>query len=189
MGTVARVDETVNKHLMLDLETLGTACSDTCPIIQVGAVVFTWEKDVADYLANTTFLVTDKVEPQTMQWWAQTSPAQLAEILAHPNRSLDFALSEVVGLARMHKVQTLWARGHFDAPIFRAKLRACGKTGFPVEFRADRDVRTLEDLYTGITGKRALRRPDTDSEHNALADAKWQAHCVRTYCQELGYTL
>ncbi len=176
----------MNRHLMVDLETLGAINTPTIPIIQVGVVVFTQEKDIREYVSNTRPLLSDVVEFPTLEWWSSTDWSRLGDML-HYAKPLASVLHDMSVIARTHDVQTFWTRGQFDWPILQAKVKQLG-IDCPFDFRMARDVRTLEMLYTASTGKLPLKRTDTDV-HDALADAKWQAYCTRVYCQQIGVSL
>ena len=178
------------KHIMVDLETWGTAPG--CDIRSIGAVVF---DPVAGTLGDEFYVnvnngVSPNARPQfadpaalhadrkyplyrdasTMEWWSDQSEGAQQRLVTD-------VVDLKVGLARFadwwaNKPDecTFWAHGpHFDEAILAACYRAT-MLSVPWHYRAPRDCRTAFELagdpcqieFEGV-------------EHDALADAKNQA--------------
>lgn len=187
-------------HVMLDLETWGTAPG--CDIRSIGAVVFdpqTGRLEDEFYLAVENPILslyrTGGVmeqfpkfkltrDPATVAWWAQQSD-EARGAFADPT-DLDVGLQyfatwfRTVGLPDSPAQTRLWSLGpHFDEAILAACYRAVGLP-VPWHYRAPRDCRTLWDLVGGVD------LPFDGTAHNALDDARHQARCVCEAYRRLG---
>lgn len=170
-----RGDRLMN-HLMIDIETLGTAPGSV--VLSIGAVVFDAESDSlgAEFYANIDPVDCQKhgltIDAATVLWWFD----QTEDARAHL-RPMRLPLAHVLGglaaFLRDHQVKRVWGHGAtFDPVLLDAAYRACGlKTPWsPYDVR---DTRTLYEL-AGI-------KPDRSAgiHHTALDDAKAQAIAVR----------
>ena len=172
------------KHLMLDLETLGTTPDSA--ILAIGAVIFDpLTKAIGpefyqaiDVTSSSEF---GKIDPETIKWWMAQSYEAKTVFSDKNASSLGDALqqfSQFVAANEGHELR-VWGNGAgFDNVILAYAYRACNMA-IPWNFRFDRDVRTIVELGTeilGINPKSNLRVRGV--AHNALDDAKFQAKYV-----------
>lgn len=172
------------KHLMLDLETLGTTPDSA--ILAIGAVIFDpLSQEIGEEFYQAVDITSSsqfgKIDPETLKWWmAQSADAKLvfSDEKACP---LELALqrfSQFV-MANGGNELRVWGNGSgFDNVILAYAYRACG-IAIPWSFRLDRDVRTIVDLGRELFGT----SPKTNMTfkgiaHNALDDARFQAEYV-----------
>lgn len=179
------------KHIMLDLETLGT--KPGCVILSIGAVVFDPftrldltlppQQPAPDFYRNidlfSSLMAGLEIEQATVEWWrgqsdeakqaftSSMSPYSLRTALIHFSEWLTSVESSIDDIV-------VWAKSpSFDCAILRAAYRACG-IATPWSFRNEADVRTAYLLHD-------YKEPKTGDgvKHNALDDAKFQANNVR----------
>lgn len=178
------------KHIMLDLETLGT--KPGCAIVSVGACEFDLTGIKSEFY-NTVdqrwHPAGASIEAGTVAWWTeQSAEARSVFFLGprvHYNSVLynfgQFALKNVP----LQQVEPVFLWGHgaaFDAPILEAYYRMADlDMGIP--FYNWRDTRTLYAL----AGVKPIREGGT--HHNALDDAKAQALAVIEACKKLNVEL
>lgn len=171
------------KHVMLDLETLGTVPGSI--ILSIGAVVFD-ESGVGGNgfhvsIDHDYWLPKFTTDPDTVSWWRQQSPeAQQAAFgggLA-PHDALDV-------FAKWYKrteAEFVWGNGaSFDQPMLEFAYAAYGMPA-PWKYNASRCHRTLMDL----SGLDKSEFPEGAVAHNALDDAKLQARDAVRAMQEIG---
>lgn len=174
---------TTHRHIMLDLETLGTAPGSV--IAAIGAVAF---DPVAGELGRTFYRVIDPASAQragltldagTVKWWLkQSDAARLA--LAEAGDPLDQVLHEFSWWFRDVDGRFLWGHGaNFDEPMLAAAYRAT-PWRMPWGYSASRCTRTIFDL-ADVAPDRA-----EGVHHNALSDALAQAHAVIAAYAKLG---
>lgn len=161
------------KHLMIDVETLGTSVN--APIIQIGAVYFNAvEGPLGDEFARNIDI--DSVlqhgflpDGGTIRWWLEQEydarmslkypePEPLIEVLQAFNKFIEPA-------------ERLWCHATFDWPLVANHFYVVGlRPDF--KFSRVRDCRTILELAD-------LNLEDFKREegihHNALDDAKFQA--------------
>lgn len=162
------------KHVMVDLETLGTAPG--CVILSVGAVEF----DPAEGLGREFYAVihtescTDAglfIDPDTKAWWDKQK-AEARQVLEdaedeNVSNSLSAVLKEFG--AWLPKGAIVWGNGaDFDNPILSAAYKAVGEKQ-PWGNWNGRCYRTLKNMFPAVK----LVREGT--YHNALSDAISQA--------------
>jgi len=181
------------KRCMLDLETLGT--NPGCIILSIGAVMFDettgklgheFYMEINQNSCSAAGLVDD---PATLKWW-NSQPEAAKKILANTagdkGAPLSYALAcftdwlvhnqleaEDVELGPDFELNTeIWACGSdFDTPILTAAYHALGGK-VPWKFWNNRCYRTMKSIFP----LHKLTRVGT--HHNALDDAKSQAHHV-----------
>lgn len=169
------------QHVMLDLETFGTALD--AAIVQVGAVRFDlvspnmlrddgFERTVA---LQSSILAGGGVDADTVAWWR------------HADRSAESRISIESGAERIGVVLSafsdwfpegayIWSHGAaFDVPVLASAYRALGMRE-PWDYRRIRDTRTLFVLAGELAG---WDKPQRETAHTALADAVAQAEDVR----------
>ncbi|PWI34867.1 3'-5' exoribonuclease [Vibrio albus] len=176
----------MNKHIMIDLETMGNGSS--APIVSIGAVVF--NPLTGDLGADFEVVVSlnssahyGEMDASTVQWWLQQSDEARAIFEKDVKKStLKDALQELnQWLADQGEAKELclWGNGSgFDNVILNNAFKACRmRPGF--SHWNDRDCRTIVDMGKSILNidpKSTLTRKGV--HHSALDDAKFQAQYV-----------
>jgi hypothetical protein len=173
-------------HLMVDIETLGTAPGSI--ILSIGAVVF----DPLEGKLGEGFYLNLQVAPQeaaglttspaTVAWWSDQSP--LAKLhLANPEPlPVTEVLETLASFYLKHGCERVWGHGAtFDVVLLDRLFAAFAKV-VPWKFWQARDTRTLFEL-TGTEVKRS-----EGTHHYALDDAKRQAEAVCEAYHALGMT-
>ena len=172
------------KHVMVDLETLGT--KQDSAFISIGACQF----DPGTGKIGDTFyenidwdsaLETRGVTGDTIKWWLQQSKEAKNAVL-EPGRELPTVLLEFANWFCSGTQRIIWGNGAtFDVSILENAYDRFGEA--PWAFWNVRDVRTIVDLAWGICDKGDY--PFVGTEHNALDDAKHQAKYVSAMWQAL----
>jgi len=179
------------KHLMVDIETMGTAPGS--PILTIGAVFFepsTGELGPQFYQVATLRSEMDNgavPDADTIMWWMQQSEEAREALSSNPS-----PINEVLLALRSFALSTstaksiqLWGNGaNFDNVLLRDAYRRAERHPF-WNFWNDRDVRTIVELgrQLGFDPKREM--PFTGEQHNALDDAIHQAKYVSAIWQKL----
>lgn len=166
------------KHVMVDLETLGTAPG--CVILSVGAVEFDPVVGLGRefYGVIHTKSCTDAglfIDPDTKAWWDKQN-AEARKVLEQADDEESGAeLSSVLEEfdAWLPKGALVWGNGaDFDNPILSAAYKAIGSKQ-PWGSWNGRCYRTLKSMYP------AIKMVREGTYHNALSDAISQAkHAV-----------
>lgn len=165
------VSESISKHAMIDLETLGTGPSSA--ILSLGAVVF----DI-NGLGNEFYEVIElescikaglQIDANTVMWWMQQAD-EARETFNNPRSlSITTVLSVFSDWVRRNNIKYIWGNGSaFDNVILANAYKACD-INVPWKYADDRCYRTLRGLYPQIKTERV------GTYHNALDDAKSQA--------------
>ncbi len=164
------------KHVMVDLETLGTL-SDSI-ILSIGAVKFDLDSDAFDddgfYASisiDSNIALGRKPTEGTIIWWlGQSKEAQA--VFHEPKMQLEEALrslSDWLG----HNKRCIWSNGaDFDIPMLAHAYAQIGLES-PWEFWNSRCVRTYRSLPA------AANVPKPPNDHNALRDAMNQVRYVQ----------
>lgn len=174
------------RHVMIDLETLGTRAG--CSIISIGAVEFDPQAGtlgdeyyavISRYSCNKRGLFEDA---DTIDWWSRQSPeAREALDLASDWRTsmtLPDALVKfneyLFRLAPPRDLRLYGNGADFDNPILGGAYAAAGMD-FPVTYggRCHRTLKNLHELFGEDFRAPSYERSGT--YHNALDDAKTQA--------------
>lgn len=176
-------------NVTYDLETLGNNQA-TAPIVQIGAVKFTDDGVIiSEFLRHIDLNSLNeytRLRPDydTIVWWM--SQDEEARRLVFYNESVEYIkLSDALSqfnewLIEMHgdddyveyTKYRYWTHATFDPPVLRTNCEACGIDHIIPHWRG-RDLRTLEHFFK--------TRNEDDRKgvfHNALDDAKTQAHWV-----------
>lgn len=164
------------KHVMLDLETLGTTADAV--ILSIGAVKFDLDSDKMDddgFYASVSIdsnLDADRtINESTLIWWMQQS-AEARAVFTEPKQSLDGALASLTTWLG-HNKRFVWSNGaSFDIPMLEHAYRKFGWEA-PWEFWNSRCVRT----YKSLPCADRVTKPVND--HNAFRDAVNQARYVQ----------
>lgn len=170
------------RHIMLDLETMGTRPG--CPVLSIGAVIFTPEGIEKEFYVKATPLSNTSLglvaSQATLDWWAEQSEAARAEAFEGATLSIGQALSMLDDWVVASDVEHMWCHGAtFDAPILDAIYDKLGRPA-PWKFYNVRDTRTLYDL-SGIAPDRTK-----GMHHHALTDARNQAEAAVKALKVLG---
>jgi len=161
-------------HMMVDVETLGRDAD--APIVQIGVVRFNGyglheEAGVGVTLASNEEIGQWGVEADTLTWWLEQDNAD--DVLTG-GVGIEDALRTVSELA--NSADVVWACSPaFDATILRHAYEQVGWR-VPWQFYDLRDVRTVRE-----ESPHWPEREQEGTEHDALADARYQARCVRDY--------
>lgn len=180
-----------SRHIMLDIETLGTGSSSI--ILSIGAVKFTSRE-----ILNTLHLVIDpesseqyglKMDASTVMWWMgferDAARKSLMEHMGQSKLDLGSALegfnlwyhADEEGNYSQQDIP-VWGNGAaFDNVILRTSYEKAGIQP-PWQFWNDRCYRTLKNLFPEI-------RPDEREglHHNALHDALYQTKHLQKIMQ------
>lgn len=179
------------KHVMVDLETLGTRAG--CSILSIGAVFF----DVEHGLGSELYTVVRRdscldagltEDPDTLAWWRRQSP-EAQEVLACAGNetvayTLTNALEEFRQFIKLSTSVKVWGNGaDFDNPILVAAYHAVNARQAWAAFNG-RCYRTIKNLYPAqkLTARQGVH-------HNALDDAKSQATHLIELARENKLTL
>jgi exodeoxyribonuclease VIII len=173
--------------VMLDLETLDTGPNST--IISIGAVQFNPELDPATRSEFYVAILPDQrawgrtINGETVAWWAkQTESARF--VLRDPDAvGLPEALNRFCGWFGYDKTVEVWGNGaDFDNVILGSALEGCLMRK-PWSHSMNRCYRTLKNLGIPLGAGEGLER--TGVHHNALDDAKYQAHYATAWLRRL----
>jgi hypothetical protein len=170
------------KHVMIDLETLGTKSG--CVIVSIGAVEF----DFVTGATHKTFYERIDIQScldaglfiqgETLIWWLQQSDNVRLEIF-RDTKPLQDVLKLFESFLKQVDNDTrninVWGNGSsFDLGILSTSYSIC-KNATPWMFWNERDVRTLVFLYPDIKKNTML----TGTLHNPIDDCLHQIkYCV-----------
>ncbi len=175
-------------HVMLDLETWGTAPGSA--LRSIGAVTFNPrdDEDQREFYANIERESCEaaglKVDPATVVWWERQSIAAQDALFTDP-RPLRAVAVEFCEWWSRSVATFLWSNGaNFDEVLWRVACEAVG-VRVPWKYWNVRDTRTIWDA----AGVNPRMIPRSGTAHNALADARHQAQCVTLAYRKLGLSL
>jgi hypothetical protein len=192
------------RHVMIDLETLGTGKEAT--ILQIGACDFDPEVGVGagrfmrHVSMESNFALNRTVDPGAFLFWLDQPRAAQQRIVQGQKTAMHLAtaLSELIEFcqhasgrrsmgSRPEKPAGVWSHGAgFDVVILETAYAACGIDP-PWTYRDARDTRTLWALSrTHGRGEPEALVEGNEMEHDALADAVWQAQVTCAVWQSLG---
>lgn len=165
------------KHVMVDLETLGTTADAV--ILSIGAVKFdldTGEIDDAGFYSSisveSNLQYGRRISEDTLLWWFKQEAAA-RQVFFEPKEVLNDSLaqfSDWIGVGDHY----MWSNGaDFDLPMLAHAFTQTG-VEIPWKFWNSRCFRT----YKNLPGAKAAKVPHTGLKHNALADAHSQAQSV-----------
>lgn len=166
------------KHVMIDLETLGTA-ADAC-ILSIGAVRFDLNSEAIDdqgfYASvsiDSNLQMKRRIQEDTLIWWLKQGEA--AQGVFHESKqTLETALIEFadwLGDGECH----VWSNGaDFDLPMM-AHAFTQHQMEVPWKFWNSNCFRT----YKKLPGAKQIRAGATGVKHNALSDAYQQAQTLQ----------
>lgn len=166
------------RHLMFDLETLGT--KPGCVVLSIGAVQF----DNAGNITGQFHAHIDpvsaveaglKIEPETVMWWLDQEKKAQEALLQADKHPLADAVNAFIDTFEWRDMK-VWANGaSFDFPILTAAIEAVGLKA-PWAYYNEMDYRTMRN----IIGKDELRllRVLPEIAHDALCDARAQVQTL-----------
>ncbi len=165
------------KHVMCDLETLGTTADAV--ILSIGAVKFDLETgEISDEGFYRSVSVDSNLErgrrisEDTLIWWFK-QPAAAQEVFHEAKEHLSDALVELSDWIGADNY-TMWSNGaDFDLPMLAHAYTQCS-VEIPWKFWNSRCFRT----YKNLPGAKNVRSEPTGVKHNALSDAYQQAQTV-----------
>ena len=169
------------RHIMLDLETLGTKPGSV--ILSIGAVLFDPKTGELGETFYSVISIKDSlshnlhVEPSTQAWWDKQSDEAktvLTEAQAPEATPLAVVLNNFKHWVQDHTIEKqnrlIWGNGaSFDVPLLEAAYEAVGLTP-PWNYWGSMCFRTMKNLYRDV-----VPPPREGTHHNALDDAKHQA--------------
>jgi hypothetical protein len=168
------------RHVMLDLETLGSTPGSV--ILSIGACAFDATDIVSQFHVHISAASCQRagltLDASTVLWWmGQSEMARRAVLDADP-KQLDVALMLFDTWLRppFGDAVHLWAKGpSFDCAVLAAAYRAIHRAP-PWDFRNERCVRTI----LALTGVQTKQFSDPNRvRHDALSDALVQARAVQ----------
>lgn len=171
----------MNRHVMVDIETLGSKVGSV--ILSIGAVEFApgYQEFYRRIELATAVLAGLSIDPNTVKWWTeQDAEARHAAFFCKGGMYISTALEDFTKF--VDKDTYLWAKGpDFDCVLLHAAYEKLGMK-IPWSYRNTRDVRTI----TALSGVKENR---VGTDHNALDDAKNQAALVIEAYKKLGVQL
>lgn len=172
------------RHLSLDLETLGTRPGSV--VLSIGAVVFRPATGEICRAFHANLLPEPQIDAgmtadaATAQWWAAPARRQAWEMLLLGRQPPLRALGALAGLFEDWHCTAVWGHGAgFDVTLTEAAMGAFGIVP-PWHFTVARDTRTLF-AAAGVQVDRS-----GGLHHHALADATAQAEAVVRAYRALG---
>ena len=172
------------KHVMVDIETLGSAPGSV--ILSIGAVEF----DLKNTAKNTFYrrinldssiLSGCTIDPDTVKWWSDQAYDAIHAAFFVPGEVLLCDALPAFGQF-VDKNTILWAKGpDFDCVMLKAVYDLL-KLPVPWSFRNMRDVRTILTLS-------GVKQVENRNAHDAKADAINQADAVIRAHEKLGVEL
>lgn len=183
--------KTSDVHVMVDLETLGTG--DDATVFQIGATSFNLEsgKILSKFkLAGDIAKYKDiKIDGSTLKWWLDTNKNLLADIILNGSESEEELFAQFnYWLVKQSKKDNLsdvivWGNGNmFDNVKIKYQINRLLKTGYPIFFKNDKDVRSvvyMAQLKLGLTEKELKELvPSNKVKHDALEDCIFQSNLM-----------
>ncbi len=173
-----------NEQVMLDLETIGL--KPDAGILSIGAVRFDPRNPVFRAELFYRNLNIDEQEAagashdvRTLAWWQQQDPKIRELAFAGSRNPVATDLQAFCNFVLERPNSLLWSKGPATDSVILQSLFRRMHLSWPFSYRADRDVRTIEDLAQGRIDYHCPELMALEGQaHNALADARWQAHVV-----------
>lgn len=178
------------KHVMLDLETLGTG--PRAAVVAIGACEFdprgvgTQPDSFYRRVSLATAMAAGDVDPSTLLWWMQQSDAARKATFVGEAGSLESSLRafnswlDYIDNGGLAKNVCVWGNGAtFDNVVIRSAFKAVGLDPH-WSFRNDKCYRTVMNL---VPDQGFVRHGEA---HNALDDAITQALYLQKVYKALG---
>lgn len=167
-------NKVLDKHCMIDLETLGS--NPKSPIIQVGLVFFTREGIQLQSQLTVDFddaLAHGDADGSTIKWWLQQAKEAQNTLFVN-QRPMEEVATVIEKLIEAQNANFYWSHATFDFPILQSMFRSL-KRKYPLPYRRCLDLRTLEFLAGPMEWSKR-----EGLYHNALDDATYQAeHAIK----------
>jgi exodeoxyribonuclease VIII len=172
------------KHIMCDLETLGTG--PNAAVLSVALVVFDDDdkmfQTVDSYYGKTNKkTITGDIDAGTVMWWMEQSDAARSELRTDSSTSPEYKVArDVSEFLRDHSDALLWGNGaSFDNVILRSLLKR-HNLEWPIKYSNDRCYRTVKAMFPQVP------KPEfRGTQHNAWDDAVNQAEHLYAILQHL----
>jgi 3' exoribonuclease, RNase T-like len=172
------------KHIMCDLETLGTTADAV--ILSIGAVKFDLATGAIDndgfyrsVSIESNLNMKRRVSEDTLIWWLKQDVAA-QQVFHESKETLETALTEFSDWVGNDKYE-MWSNGaDFDLPML-AHAYTQAQIEIPWKFWNSRCYRT----YKNLPGAKDIRVPAAGVKHNALSDAFQQAQTVSAIHRQL----
>lgn len=166
------------KHIMLDLETLGTV-ADAC-ILSVGAVKFDLDSQAIDDAGFYASVSIDsnlelkrRIQEDTLIWWMK-QPVEAQTVFHESKQTLGVALSDLSDWIG-DDTYNVWSNGaDFDLPMLAHAYTQLNME-VPWKFWNSNCFRTFKKL----PGAKAVKLDMQGVKHNALADAVHQTKLLQ----------
>ena len=175
------------KHVMIDIETLGT--SRKASILSIGACIFTIEDGIGEVFEVNLKPDGRNVDPDTVRWWLKQEKNAIDKLFDPEPINHKDAREALTKFLEKNKPKKIWANGAlFDLNILRDAYNEYPPWRYSQEM-CMRSVRTLGD-YIGLSYGQwwVDNNCDDDIQHGALDDAirqaKYVIHIFKN-CQEL----
>lgn len=160
------------KHVMLDLETMGT--KPGCVIVSIGAVNFDLDTGKIGPKFYTSVSIDSCIgwglllEEPTVNWWkSQTSQAK-AKWALNPT-ALSVALQDFSDFVQRNDITQVWGNSaSFDCSILAACYNAVNKP-LPWHYSQEKCYRTVKALFPGNFIKK-----DAAKSHDPIYDCEYQ---------------
>lgn len=173
------------RHIMVDIETLGTAADAV--ILSIGAVRFDLDSDkigdegfYASVSIESNLDWKRRIQEDTLLWWLKQTPAS-QNVFHEPKTTLDVALSDFSDWMADTPDAFVWSMGaDFDLPMMAHAYRTMSMD-VPWKFWNSRCART----YKTLPQAKSIKIARAGTHHNALDDAVYQAQLVQAIQQEL----
>lgn len=166
----------MQRHLMIDLETLGV--NPGCVVLSIGAVEFNSQGLISTFSANID--IGDsmnhglKVEPRTLMWWMDQSEEARKRAFAN-GRDLNSVLVAFTQAFNWTDLK-VWCNGaSFDFPILKA-IYETAEFRTPWMYYNEMDFRTFKNLYKPLYEE--VRVKPTVA-HDGLEDAYAQVKTLQ----------
>jgi len=173
------------RHVMIDLETFGTAPGNV--LRSIGAIAFELDgpaNDVEQFYSDAFYRNIDKqscieagltVDPNTEAWWLKQPEEARAALLKDQQPLLKVMVEFHRWFAFEEGAQYVWSQGgNFDVPLWEAAVRACNER-LPWKYWDARCTRTI--YHVADFDPHSLKRRGV--HHNALDDCVFQIECVQ----------
>jgi exodeoxyribonuclease VIII len=174
----------MTKHIMCDLETLGTG--PNAAVLSVALIVIDAEdksfRTVDSYYGKADKkTITGDIDTDTVMWWMEQDDAARAELLVEGDAKPEYKLAhDVSEFLRDNSGAMLWGNGaSFDNVILRSLLKR-NSLEWPLPYGNDRCYRTLKAMFPQVA------KPEFQgTKHHAWYDAMNQVEHLYAILQHL----
>lgn len=179
----------MNKHIMIDIETMGT--QPGCAILSIAAVCFTVEEGIQpdqfyhQVNLKSCLAVGLTLEVDTTLWWLKQQPeAHLVLHNNHLNHSLHHVLTELAIYIRRHTegcpdTYRIWSNpSRFDMAILQKAYDCCG-IDLPWHHKHELDCRTLDYLRPAVRAAHEYVGVKHHALHDAVNQVLWATKILR----------